>query len=84
MDESVSPLDRPGVRKTLNRIGFRNACKAFDGELQIVDSGDPSRLTLKWYNGSSFALLDADLKGYGFRVLAGENGPDSLSEIQLS
>lgn len=84
LDDAVSQLDRPVVQKLFSLMRFRNVCKAFDGELQIMDSGDPSRLTLQWNNGSSVALLDADLKDYSFRILAGENGPDSLAEIQLS
>lgn len=83
LEEAENQLERPVVQKLFALMRFRNACKAFDGELTIVDTGDPARLTLQWIHEDAVAWLDADLTNYSFRILAGENGPDQLKEILL-
>ncbi len=60
-------LSRIVVRDQLELMRLRNKSFAFDGELEIHDSKD-HRLHLSWKNHGCVATLDADLRGYGFRI----------------
>lgn len=60
-------LSRIVVRDQLELMRLRNGSPAFGGELEIHDSED-HRLHVTWKKGDCRATLDADLRGYGFRV----------------
>lgn len=84
LEDAANQLERPVVRQLFALMRFRNACKAFDGELEILDADTPNRLTLQWTHGDSIARLEADLTGHRFKILAGDQGPDSLKAVTLS
>ena len=60
-------LSRIVVRDQLELLRLRNISPAFDGELEIHDSGE-HRLHLTWKNNGCVATLNADLRAYGFSV----------------
>jgi sucrose phosphorylase len=64
-------LEREVVRKQLALLRFRNEHRAFgfEAKLRVLDS-DPQFLKLVWENNGCRAKLEADLKGYGFRIEA--------------
>jgi len=80
LDQVREGLSKNVVKQQLELLRFRNTFPAFgfDSKLQVLDS-DPGLLKLKWENNGCSALLEADLKNYGFRVYAGDSeGKSSL------
>jgi sucrose phosphorylase len=60
-------LSRIVVRDQLELMRLRNMSPAFQGELEIHDSGE-HRLHLSWKHNECVATLNADLRDYGFSV----------------
>jgi len=81
LDEVEEQLKRPVVQRLFELMRFRNAHSAFNGELEIMENQDPSVLDLRWVNGKFVARLIADLRGYGFRVLAGSEDVGSETVV---
>jgi sucrose phosphorylase len=67
MKEVEEGLKRAIVKDQLFLMRLRNRSTAFEGILEIGET-TPDRLMLSWRNGSETATLEADLKGYGFKV----------------
>jgi sucrose phosphorylase len=59
VDEVLTALDRPVVRRLLDLVRLRNTHPAFDGDATFGHSG--SRLNVVWTNGTSSCTLDVDL-----------------------
>ncbi|BAN03569.1 putative sucrose phosphorylase [Ilumatobacter coccineus YM16-304] len=66
-------LARPIVLDQLEMIRLRNASPAFDGRFEVVPTDD-TRLQLRWQNGSTVALLDADLATERFTITHEHDG----------
>jgi sucrose phosphorylase len=60
-------LSRIVVRDQLELMRLRNKSPAFEGKLEIHDS-DEHHLHLTWKHQGCVAILNADLRGYGFSV----------------
>ena len=60
-------LRRLVVQEQLQLIRLRNNSEAFDGALEIGETGE-RRLSLTWRNGAWCARLEADLLDYGFTI----------------
>ena len=70
-------LKRAIVQDQLALIRLRNTSPAFDGQLEIGDTGE-HLLHLTWNNGSCSAILTADLRNHGFTVT--DTGGDGESQ----
>lgn len=66
-DDIEAGLSRPIVLDQLEMIRLRNTSPAFDGDFDIVES-EPNRLVLRWQNGETSAVLDADLAAETFTI----------------
>jgi len=60
-------LNRRVVLDQLEMIRLRNTSEAFDGELEI-EATEPHRLVMRWRNGATSAVLDADLSAETFTI----------------
>jgi len=69
MAQARRELEKEVVRKQLEMLRFRNTFKAFgfDAELCVLNSG-PAQLKLRWKKNGFYALLEADLETYRFRI----------------
>ena len=79
-EEVAKEVERPGLKKLLSLMRFRNSHPAFSGEFLVEDSSG-SELIIRRRNGGHEAVLKADLKGKSFTVSYTENG--SVKELSL-
>lgn len=69
----VRRLDREVVRDQLDLMRLRTTCGAFAGALTVSDAAD-HRLSMRWVNGDSEAVMEADLRDHGFTVSYRDGG----------
>lgn len=60
-------LTRAVVLDQLEMLRLRNTSAAFNGELEVTPT-EPNRLVLRWHNGDTSAVLDADLDTAAFTI----------------
>lgn len=60
MEEVAEALQKPVVQRLLELIRFRNTYPAFEGEFQVIDSGE-HELRLEWEKDESRCTLYVDL-----------------------
>ena len=72
-----SGLTRPVVLDQLEMMRLRNTSAAFDGDFDIVTT-DMNRLVLRWQNGETSAVLDADLATEMFTITHVHDGRDTI------
>ncbi len=68
MSDIEQGLGKSIVQDQLRLIRLRNTSPAFDGKLEVGDTGG-HRLHLKWENNGNTAILKADLRDHGFSVV---------------
>lgn len=59
---------RQVVKDLCTLLRFRNTCPAFNGNLEVVQTGQTDRLTMRWTNGSCTACLDASFAQKCFQI----------------
>ncbi|BCG61532.1 sucrose phosphorylase [Paenibacillus sp. URB8-2] len=67
-EEVEENLERPVLKRLFALMKFRNSCRAFDGDLTVMDTGEASTLELIWTNSPLRAALRADLAARTFTV----------------
>ena len=67
VDDIEAALTRGVVLDQLEMIRLRNTSDAFDGDFELQAS-EPNRLMLRWQNGGTSAVLDADLATATFTI----------------
>ena len=67
LDEIEEEVKKPVVKRLLKLMEFRNNCKAFDGELEILESEDHV-LNLKWQKDDFYATAVIDLKNHKSQI----------------
>ncbi len=72
-DDVADGLLRPIVLDQLEMIRLRNTSSAFDGKISVGDTA-AHRLSLRWENGQTTAVLDADLADETFTITHTHNG----------
>ncbi len=70
-DDVEAGLQRSVVLDQLEMIRLRNTSDAFRGELTILET-EPNRLGLRWQNGATMAMLNADLGAGTFSIVTVE------------
>jgi len=61
-------LEKQVVLDQLEMIRLRNTLPAFSGKLELIHSGEPHILEMKWDSNCSTAVLKANLKTYAFHI----------------
>ncbi len=77
IDDIDAGLTRPVVLDQLEMIRLRNTSEAFDGALDIVAT-EPHRLMLRWQNGATTAVLEADLAAETFVITHVRDGLETV------
>lgn len=67
-EEVEENLQRPVVQKLLELMKFRNSYPAFNGDLNIVETGTNYLIELIWEKGEYRTTLKADLKTLNFTI----------------
>lgn len=76
-DDIDTGLERSIVLDQLDMIRLRNTSTAFDGDFNI-ESTEPNRMVMRWCNGDTTAVLDADLATEAFTVTHTHDGTTDL------
>lgn len=76
-EEVDREVNRPVVASLIKLMEFRNSHPAFDGDIEILESG-ANELKIKWINGREYALLEADFTRKSFEI---KYSCDGLEEI---
>ncbi len=77
LDDIDAGLTRRVVLDQLEMIRLRNTSAAFDGHFDTLATG-ANRLVLRWQNGETSAVLDADLATETFVITHVEDGRDTV------
>ena len=75
-DDVDAALTRQVVLDQLEMMRLRNTSPAFDGTIRIVAT-DAKRLMLRWTNGATVAVLDADLASETFTISQSFDGVEN-------
>jgi len=81
-EEVEENLQRPVLKRLFKLMKFRNSYPVFDGDLTVVDSGEPSKLELTWKQDNLRATLHADLLTRSFTIHYVD--PDTGEELELT
>ena len=68
LNEIENEIKRPVIQSLLKLMKFRNDYKVFDGEMEIVDTNSKNDLIVKWFDENNYAILEANLKTYDFKI----------------
>jgi sucrose phosphorylase len=68
-EEIEKEVQRPVLQKMYALMKFRNSYGAFDGDVEIQDTGITNELKIRWMKDKYSTTLCADLKTYDFEVL---------------
>jgi sucrose phosphorylase len=79
IDDIDAGLARSVVLDQLEMIRLRNTSVAFDGDFDLVES-DGNRLVMRWQNGNTSAVLDADLATEHFVITHVHGDLDTVLE----
>ena len=77
IDDIGTGLTRRVVLDQLEMIRLRNTSVAFDGDFDFQATG-ANRLVLRWQNGETSAVLDADLATETFSITHTQGGRDTV------
>jgi sucrose phosphorylase len=77
LEEIREEVRRPVVQRLFELIRFRNSCRAFDGEFELLPSGD-DEIAIRWKGGDETAVLRADFaeKRFVIEHSGGESGEE--------
>ena len=81
VDDIEAGLARPIVLDQLEMLRLRNTSDAFNGQLEVIET-DPRRLSLRWRNGNTSALLEADLAACTFAITHRSEGKETVLSYQ--
>lgn len=71
LNEAFSGLEKEVVVKQLDLLRFRNRFPAFGHDAQLeIQGGESDHLKLSWTKNDFTAVLEANLKDYGFKIVA--------------
>lgn len=69
--EIATALSRPVVRQLIELIRLRNEHPAFGGHFELAPGISPSRLSMRWSQGSAFAELRVDFEDASYEIELG-------------
>jgi len=73
LEDVAKHLKRPIVQRLLDLIVFRNTHPAFNGESEVLPSGE-SELAICWRNGLEYAMLHVDFSTFACSIIYTEKG----------
>jgi sucrose phosphorylase len=68
IDEIENNIERPVLKKLYKLMKFRNFYKAFNGDIELYDSGSFNTMKIGWKKGKYQCTLEADLEDYKFSI----------------
>jgi len=80
-EEVEKNLQRPVVQKLLELMKFRNSYPAFNGGLNITETGIDHLIELSWEKGEYRTKLKADLKTFNFTITYFDPDSKQLKKI---
>lgn len=80
-EEVEQNMKRPVVNRLLKLMRFRNICQAFDGSIEVAESGNTLTIERTGANGEK-ATLEANLKTHDFTIIR-ETREGSVEKIVI-
>jgi len=80
-NEVEQNIKRPVVKRLLKLMKFRNVCQAFDGSIEVLESGNDMTIKRTGINGNK-ATLKANLTNHDFTIVH-ENLEGCAEEIDI-